>query len=109
MVQDPQPKTSTQKSPLDVLDEILSDSKPKAGKTTEETKANLELEQEQKLEQIKAKGAQQRQADAQRLQDQVAKLKKIKDSSEYQAPHPARPASTDQDGQQIEQLKRIKI
>ena len=65
-------------SPLDVLDQILNDTKSKA----EKEKADLEQKQKEEAEKIKLE---QYQKDQQKITEELASLEREKQSPQYQA------------------------
>lgn len=92
----PAPKSDAQKSPLDVLEEILNESKgssggpavdPAAAKAAAEAQAAAEAAkaEAEAMAKVQADMERQRLEDQQKLKEQITDLKTIKDTPAYQA------------------------
>jgi len=115
---------SSQQNPLDVLEDILNDAKKGRGKAVAmdgsaggDASQTPEKTDEQLLQVVQAKGAQQQIQDEEQVKVKLAELKTVAQSSQYQAgidqKKQAEEQQTDdaaeQEGQDIIQLQHTKI
>jgi hypothetical protein len=103
------PSSDPGKSPLDVLDQILKDAQGKAKNAVEEKAA----EDKKAAEEVRQR---QREADAQKVKEELQNIEKVKETPQYQAMIDQRNEEFEKkkdyeekmDGMEIYQLKRDK-
>ncbi len=98
-------------NPLDVLEDILSEAKQKAGAANSKQKkqSDEELEKEKRLAELEKQAQERKQQEAILLQQKVAELQQVKHSPQYQARTNQEQQKQEQKQKQAEELEGHEI